>query len=530
VRNNSATSGSGGGMCAGSLSTLVRTTFQENSSTANGGAIYNGSGQIDLQDGAIIDNTAYQGGGIYIDTEPAKLTQTGATLFSGNITDSHGGALYLDEGDATLDGANFTGNHAYRGGAAWVETEDSLLTLTNVRIEGNTVDEDGAGIYVNNGTAELARSAVIGNLANNIGSGLYNGYGIIRLTNVTVSGNDAQVNTSVGGGGGGIFLGGSSIWASKTYLDFVTLTQNTARMGAGGIEEALGDAYVQNSIIADNGDLNCNGEIISEGYNIDSEDSCNLNATGDLVNTDPALSPLAADGTHPLQSTSPAIDQGLCIVGITTDQRGIPRPQGAGCDIGAYELAPVALSGVSISGPASGVTGEDYIFAASVTPTDATGPITYTWSPVPQSGQGTQTATYQWDTAGNYNITVTATNSTGEATSAPHAITISEPPPVALIGVSIAGPTHGGVGIDYTFTATVAPNNASTPITYTWTPTPLGGQGTQSATYQWAAPGDYSITVTAENSVGQITSDPHNITITLEAPSYPVYLPLTLRP
>ena len=27
----------------------------------------------------------------------------------------------------------------------------------------------------------------------------------------------------------------------------------------------------------------------------------------------------------------------MCIAGITTDQRGVARPEGATCDIGAYE-------------------------------------------------------------------------------------------------------------------------------------------------------------------------------------------------
>jgi len=41
---------------------------------------------------------------------------------------------------------------------------------------------------------------------------------------------------------------------------------------------------------------------------------------------------------HPLLADSPAIDAALCLPGLTTmDQRGVTRPQGGGCDIGAYE-------------------------------------------------------------------------------------------------------------------------------------------------------------------------------------------------
>jgi uncharacterized repeat protein (TIGR01451 family) len=78
-------------------------------------------------------------------------------------------------------------------------------------------------------------------------------------------------------------------------------------------------------------------------------------APGDLVNTDPRLSPLADNGgaatisghaapTHALLASSPAIDAGNRAAPGTggnacaaTDQRGLARPQGLHCDIGAYE-------------------------------------------------------------------------------------------------------------------------------------------------------------------------------------------------
>ena len=40
--------------------------------------------------------------------------------------------------------------------------------------------------------------------------------------------------------------------------------------------------------------------------------------------------------THLLEPGSPAIDAGACV--IATDQRGVARPQGAACDLGAVEV------------------------------------------------------------------------------------------------------------------------------------------------------------------------------------------------
>jgi hypothetical protein len=71
-----------------------------------------------------------------------------------------------------------------------------------------------------------------------------------------------------------------------------------------------------------------------------------------MSNTDPKLGPLADNGgptrTHALLPGSPAIDRGntdVCsadpVGGV--DQRGVTRPQGAACDIGAYESQSFVL-------------------------------------------------------------------------------------------------------------------------------------------------------------------------------------------
>jgi len=117
---------------------------------------------------------------------------------------------------------------------------------------------------------------------------------------------------------------------------------------------------------------------------------------------------------HPLLPGSPAIDAGACVAGITTDQRGVSRPSGDGCDIGAYEF-PVAPTSVTINGPAEGVIGAGYVFTASVSPPTATLPFTYTWSPAPDGGQGTDVATYTWGVAGSKAISVTVENVAGAA-------------------------------------------------------------------------------------------------------------------
>jgi parallel beta-helix repeat protein len=175
---------------------------------------------------------------------------------------------------------------------------------------------------------------------------------------------------------------------------------------------------------------------------------------------------------------------------------------------------PKPLSNVGITGPSSGYTGTVYGFSAVITPSDATEPVTYTWTPEPDSGQGAVSASYTWLTTGTKMITLTAENC-GGTLAAVHTITISATPPGCpepLSNVGITGPSSGYTGTFYGFSAVITPSDATEPVTYDWTPTPDGGQGTVSASYTWLTTGTKMITLTVENCGGMFAAV-HTITI-----------------
>lgn len=90
--------------------------------------------------------------------------------------------------------------------------------------------------------------------------------------------------------------------------------------------------------------------------------------------------------------------------------------------------------------------------------------------------------------------------------------------------VMITGPLIGPIGTAYTFTAAVRPVTATMPLTYIWTPAPNSGPSMAVATYTWMSEGDKTISVTAENVGGTISST-HVIAI---GEQYHIYLPLVL--
>jgi hypothetical protein len=91
----------------------------------------------------------------------------------------------------------------------------------------------------------------------------------------------------------------------------------------------------------------------------------------------------------------------------------------------AITITNVPLTGVTIEGREIGVVSATYAFTASVSPANASLPITYTWSPPPLGGQGASVATYRWDTGGIKSVTVGAQNG-GAVFTADHTITILE--------------------------------------------------------------------------------------------------------
>ena len=148
------------------------------------------------------------------------------------------------------------------------------------------------------------------------------------------------------GGGGGVATNGSPTIINST------ITGNHAPADGGGGIKTFGVAVtLQNTIIAGNTALsgaNCLRLFVSHGNNLESANTCSLDPSIDLINTDPMLGPLQLNGgPTPTQAPlrgSPAIDAGNNLGCPSTDQRGVPRrldattPGLTVCDIGAFEV------------------------------------------------------------------------------------------------------------------------------------------------------------------------------------------------
>lgn len=356
----------------GARVTISGVTIRNGKGAGDGGGLLN-HGNATLDHVALAANTAPygRGGGIY----NSGTLAVSASSFETNAANYGGGAI-SNEGIAYLQDLTFSGNYANTG--AGIDNSGSV-NLGNSAITGNTA-RTGGGIY-NTRAMIIADSTISGNI--NMGIVNLGSRAAMTITNSTIS-----TNTSTGGEGGGfwndqranltisnstvsgnradLYGGGIYNYAGNVTLTFSTLNENSAGNSGDNIfyvtapdPSTNGYVRIKSTIIASRpSGKNCAGNlhIFSQGYNIDSEDSCNLTASSDMRNTAPLLGPLADNGgstfTHALLPGSPAINTGSGLGCPDTDQRGVPRPQGANCDRGAFETAAVAPCAVVPARPA----------------------------------------------------------------------------------------------------------------------------------------------------------------------------------
>jgi hypothetical protein len=175
------------------------------------------------------------------------------------------------------------------------------------------------------------------------------------------------------------------------------------------------------------------------------------------------------------------------------------------------------MESVDIVGADQGYISESIPFTATVNPSDATTPITYTWdatglAPVVHVGDTVDSINFDWDELGTKAITMTASNA-GGSVSDTHLIEIGSKIPI----VSHTGPEVSRVGDVNVFTATVVPLDVVHPITYTWQasgqmPITHTAGVSDSVSYVWDEPGTQEITITAKNIFGS-TSDHFSLLI-----------------
>lgn len=315
---------------------------------SGGAALYNAGGTIldrvtirNAKDTSGFTGPALEGGGAITNAANGVLTIYGSVLENNESQSRFGGAI-LNYGDLTISNSVLRNNKADRGGGALANS-----TIKPVVIEQST-------LYSNEATYSFG----------GVGGAIYHVQFSLagqpmRIWNSTIYENRAASS------GGGIFVDGSF---SRMEIIHTTISKNEADFDlkdstgyGGGISNQSSQVKIQNTILAENYASitllnNVRVSVTSECYGTIDTSLAGKNlmndydtATCSITNLSRIiLEPLnaASFGDHggltptlSLKPNSAAINNTICLgSGFDQDQRGVKRPQGGGCDMGAFEL------------------------------------------------------------------------------------------------------------------------------------------------------------------------------------------------
>ncbi len=328
------------------------------------------------------------GGGIW--NNDGTLTVTHSTVFGNSVGDS-GGGIWNDRGILIVSDSTISGNSAWWGGGI---ANYGTATVTNSTVSdnhGNTLYTSGGGIS-NDGTLMLANSSISGNSVTANGGGIRND-GTATITNSTFFGNSVT-EALQGRYGGAIYNSGGLVTVTNSLFSTNTTAIGSNLTCAGGVN-------ADSSNMADSG---CGGA------------SGAVRKTAAEIN----LGPLANNGgptlTHALLPGSVAIDflapdgNGNC--SLATDQRGVARPQGAGCDVGAYEMVQNQAPTADPNGPYLGAVDTAIAFDGGDSFDPDGDPLSYAWDFGDDSSGSGVMPSHSYSEPGIYDVCLTVDDGT----------------------------------------------------------------------------------------------------------------------
>ncbi len=442
----------------GVTASLTGLTITGGSTSYSGGGLYN-HGTATLTDCTVTGNSAVWGGGIG-NYSIVTLDDCGVT-YNSAMNNGSGGGL-TNRGTATINGGTISGNSASGSGGGVYNgpASDITLSITTCTISGNSAFS-GGGVFDNLDGMEVLDGCTISDNSARSGAGM-DVFGPSTLTNCTISGNSA-VNSQ----GGVVNTGGGlSIMTANGSAKLVacTVSANYAASSGGGLYTGQsGTATLIDTIVAANttsgavpSDISTPGSSALTGsYNlIGTGGSAGLSngVDGNIVLTtlnDLGLAPLSDNGgptqTMALLSGSPALGAGTAVAGVTTDQRGVPRPASSP-DIGAFQMEFLDLVVESTSGSVD-TNASTLTLAGAVSLANQSAESEITFDPAVFSARQTITLTSgELELTSVMSITGPSDGLTISGSGTGRVLQIDQGAKVSLSGLTITGGSSSGNG------------------------------------------------------------------------------------
>lgn len=332
----------GAGITASAPLVLDDVEVADNRSIGDGS--FEGGG-LSVRAGATIIDSEFSGN--YANRAGGAIASIGALTISGSTFESNtggnGGALSVHDGSVTIEGSEFRSNGGGSGGAV-VLVGASLSATDTVFRQNSSGGGPGAAIWADSSVSSLVleRVAIVQNTGRTGALTTFAGVADFRIIDSTITDNVAtwsfrdQLNRAAGGI--------ATLGASNLTITGSTIAFNTAPPGGGAnidLPPSNGTTVtVTSSIISDpqSSTANCemNGNAVVVTDSLASDATCGTAAAPGPVGLG-ALTSSAGTWSRQPAPTSPAVDALAVPCATGSDQRGVARPQGAACDVGAIE-------------------------------------------------------------------------------------------------------------------------------------------------------------------------------------------------
>lgn len=232
------------------ITTIDNSTFSQNMASNDGGAIYNDNeGNTTINDSTFTENSSERSGAIYNGTGNLNIADS---HFSRNNSKFNGGAIHNYQGDLNIVNSTFNENLSKDGGAisnqgnrsrhAKLMIKESTFTQNKAQIK---FDGFGGAIYNYVGEVGIVKSIFIQNIGESGGGAICSK----KESKVSITQSTINENESHGKFGGGAIC---NIKNSEMQITDSTLDANISFETGGAIHNGEGDLTIEKSIIKNN--------------------------------------------------------------------------------------------------------------------------------------------------------------------------------------------------------------------------------------------------------------------------------------
>lgn len=346
----------------GGILKITGGTFRDNQAIdGNGGAIHstNGSLEIEASDfysnsaGSPASTTVLRGGAVHVNSaNPLIVT---ASAFRDNYAAGRAGGLYAADSKVHVSTTTFRNNtvdngttNNDQGGGVWLSDVLADSFIERSTFQDNYAETSGGAIYINSGSPdyrypELRQSSIISNSSSTGAAIMIFSVGsstnTATMDNLTVHNNHARTGSAPA----------IRVNNSDLTVQHMTITDNDSAF----YMHSAHTLTILNSVL-DNEDAECNASTgtYTMIWSSATDTSCVGSGGSNLIIAAPLWS-LQPNGGNmlsrlpmPASAIVDVVPPGSC---LSHDQRGMTRPQGTACDMGAIELSTLDLALATIA-------------------------------------------------------------------------------------------------------------------------------------------------------------------------------------